>query len=147
MHSSHWLALQQCPSTNLMQLPHIFSACNRDVAEMTITERLLKRDYLCKLEYRPCIVGEDKSYPNQQQVCASFHSCPPGPEQPTNSKYLHTGGCPRCCGQIQDCECCHLRQIGLHSDGHHGRQLDGCLWHAIDCKFADKRPHTTDYAV
>ncbi|KAK9864133.1 hypothetical protein WJX84_003326 [Apatococcus fuscideae] len=40
---------------------------DRNVEEMTITERLLKCDYMCKLEYRPCIVGEDKSNPNQQQ--------------------------------------------------------------------------------
>lgn len=53
---------------------------------MTITERLLKRDYMCKLDYRPCIVGEDKSNPNQQQVCVSSHSSPPGPKQPANSK-------------------------------------------------------------
>ncbi|KAK9832895.1 hypothetical protein WJX74_001059 [Apatococcus lobatus] len=40
---------------------------DRNVEEMTIAERLLKRDYMCKLEYRPCIVGVDKSNPNQQQ--------------------------------------------------------------------------------
>ena len=71
-----------------MPLPHVFSACHRNFEEMTITERLLKRDYICKLEYRPCIVGEDKSNPSQQQVCVSFHSCPSGPKQPANSKNL-----------------------------------------------------------
>ena len=71
-----------------MQLPHVFSACNRNVEEMTITERLLERDYMCKLEYRPCIVGEDMSNRNQQQVRVGFHSRTPGPKQPANSKDL-----------------------------------------------------------
>ncbi|KAK9869006.1 hypothetical protein WJX84_009062 [Apatococcus fuscideae] len=62
-----WNAIGMAFPEQIGQLLGLDIVIDRNVEEMTITERLLKRDYMCKLEYRPCIVGEDKSNPSQQQ--------------------------------------------------------------------------------